>query len=226
MRILSLLMILLGLVLFLNLGRSVDAAQEPRNADIIVSLGGDTFGCRLAKARELYHQGYSDSGKIIYTGSNNLYDEQYSCSSRKSYLQDSGIDPDDTINIDETMISNTVEELLFIKAYMLRHHYSSVLFVSHPTHSGRILKFADLIAEYDEHGLHLMVVSTEPRWWDREHFYTNRQAIEESLKEVFKLVYGLIKYNTPLIYYTKYYEKVRTGEWEASLKRLEREDTK
>jgi len=212
---------LLGIVIFINLGRFVDVTKKPVQADLIVSLGGDTHGCRLTKALELYKAGFSKSKKIIYTSTDFIYNKSLATRSRKAYLQNEGVEAENIVNVDASLVTNTMEELFFVKEYMLRYHLKSVIFVSHPTHSGRIVRLADYIAGYKNSGLSLMVASYEPAWWNREHYYTNRHAIKETGIAIIKLIYNLVKYSSPLIRYTQYSKKISSGSWEQALKRMD-----
>jgi len=105
---------LLALYLFMNLGRFVDVTQQPVKADIIVSFGGDS-GSRIKRSLQLYKEGYSRSHKIIYTGRDQISrqsnDPLYST---KQYLINNGINEDDIVHIDFSMIRNTMEEIFFV----------------------------------------------------------------------------------------------------------------
>lgn len=211
--------LILSLVIFLNFGKFIDVTQKPQKADIIVALGGDESGCRLKTALSLYQDGISKSGKFIYTGENSFSPAM----SRKEYLISNGIKPKDIVHVDETIIFNTMEEVFFIKMYMLKHHLKSVVFVSHPQHSRRISALADNVADYKGSGLEFMVASCHPVWWDRDHYYRNGVALIVTTYEAGKLLYNLIKYGTPLIGQTQYSKKISNGEWEKALERLDYE---
>lgn len=219
--ILLFLLIVSTIIIFINLGRFVDISQKPDKADIIVSLGGGLSGCRLKTTLLLYKNGYSKSGKFIYTGTDFLDKDVDPSLSRKEYLLNNGIKNKDIIHIGKSVIANTMEEVYFIKKYMLAHHYKSVIFVSHPQHSRRISTLAKTVADYEEAGLHLVVASCNPSWWNRNAYYINELAFKETINETGKLIYNLIKYGTPLIQFTKYAKKMQNREWEIVLDRLE-----
>ncbi len=216
-----LLFFLLGLTIFLNLGRFIDVTQKPVPADIIVSLGGDSGG-RIKTALSLYKEGYSKSGKFIYTNRDSIGKWVTPTLSKKVYLQNNGIASGDIIYIDRSIIINTMEEIYFIKKYMLAHNYKSVLFVSHPQHSRRIATLAETIADYEEAGLHLQVASCNPSWWNRTAYYTNEASFKVTILEMGKLVYNLVKYGTPLTHYTKYNKRINSMEWEEALAKLDK----
>ena len=70
-----------------------------------------------------------------------------------------------------------MEELLFIKKYMLYNNYKSVLFVSHPQHSRRISVLANFIANYKENDLQFSIVSCDLEWWDKSNYYKNKTSL-------------------------------------------------
>jgi hypothetical protein len=207
------------IILLISLGRFLDVTQKPVNADIIVSLGGimDSSDFRLKRALKLYKNGFSRSGKIIFTGGI----KKYYYKVWGIYLENNGIPKQDVIYIDQSIAYNTMEEVLFIKQYMLKHHMKSVIFVSHPQHSRRITILANSIAGYKEAGLNLMVASVESRQWRREESYKGIISIKSTISEIVKLFYNLIKYSDPLIQYTQYSKKVQNNEWEKALERLD-----
>ena len=205
----------------MNLGRFVDITEKPIESDIIVSLGGDYSGCRLKTAITLYQKEYSKSKKLIYTGRDHIPETIEPSGSRIKYLRNNNIENKNIIHIDKSIIANTMEEVFFIKKYMLKHHYKSVIFISHPQHSRRISTLATYIADYEKSGLKLQVVSCNPTWWNRSLYYTNKVSIYVTVREIEKLFYNLIKYGTPLIYYTKYTKKINNGKWKAILEKLD-----
>jgi len=206
-------------VLFLNLGRFIDVTQPPQKVDLIVSLGGDS-GCRMHKAVSLYEKGFSTSKKFLYTGDDSISKRLEFSQSKQQYLIHHGLHRKNRIYVDTTLITNTMEEVYFVKQYMLARHYHSVMFVSHPHHSRRIATLAGLIADYAASGLEFEVVSCEPNWWDRQHYYTNKTAIKATLREMAKLLYNVVKYATPLRYYTAYMKENKKKKWDRFIAQL------
>jgi len=206
------------LLVFMNLGRFVDVTEEPSQSDIIVSLGGDYSGCRLKTAITFYKNGYSKSKKFIYTGRDHITKTIESSGSRTKYLLNQHMQNKNLIHIDKSILANTMEEVFFIKKYMLTHNYKSVIFVSHPQHSRRISTLAKYIANYEKSGLTLQVVSCNPIWWNKS--LSNKISIHVTIREIGKLFYNLIKYGTPLVHYTKYAKKIKNGEWKSALEKL------
>jgi len=206
--------------MFINLGCFVDVTEEPKQSDIIVSLGDDFSGCRLKKALSIYKKGYSSVGKLVYTGRDALNPSIDASGSKTTYLLRQNLKNKEFTHIDKSIILNTMEEVLFIKKYMLYHNYKSVMFVSHPQHSRRIKVFAEYIANYKESGLDLSIVSCDPIWWSKKTYYLNKTALKVTIYEIVKLFYNLIKYGTPLINYTKYSQRMKNNDWNIILKKL------
>ena len=200
--------------IFLNLGNFIDVTEEPKQADIIVSLGGDYSGCRLKKAVSIYKDGISKSRIFIYTGTDTTESSFEDVSSRKQYLLNQNIKKENIVHISKKLITNTMEEVLFIKKYMLHNNYKSVLFVSHPQHSRRIFSLANLIADYKGAGLSLSIASCNPGWWEKNRYYTNQISFLVTMQEIEKLFYNLLKYSPPLIGFTSYKENNKDALWE------------
>ncbi len=202
--------------LFLNLGNFMDVTKKAQKSDIIVSLGGDHYGSRIKKATSLYKEGFSTSGLLLYTGPDDLHNDFKEFRSKKQYFLDQKIKDKNTLHIER--ITNTMEELFFIKKYMLYNNYKSVIFISHPHHSRRIETLANIIAGYKENGLTLSIVSSNPLWWEKDKYYTNKTSLTAASLESVKLVYNLIKYNPLLIKYTSYSKRNKEKLWDNILK--------
>ncbi len=213
------LLLLISLFVFLNLGKFLDITKKPQKADIIVSLGGAS-GCRMKTALDLYKEGFSNSSKFIYTGKDSIGKSYSEKNSRKDYLLKNGVKEKNIIHINRSMITNTMEEVFFIKEYMLKHKYKTVIFVSHPHHSRRISTLANVIANYKDVELKLEVVSCNPSWWHKERYYLDETSIKISISETVKLFYNLLKYSPPLIRHTKYTQKIQNNKWTKALNSL------
>jgi len=174
--------------LFLNLGNFFDVSQEPKQSDIIVSLGGDN-GSRIKKTLELYDNNMSKSGKIILTGVDGFDHgmKLYELDWRADYLAKKGVSHQNIVF--NTKAKNTMEEIQFIKRYMLANHLHSVMFVTDPPHSRRIRFFASEVAKYKDANISYRVVATNDAWWDRDHYYRNPDAVIFVLNESIKLSY-------------------------------------
>ncbi len=215
-RILFLFITIITVYLFLNLGNFMDITEEAKKSDIIVSLGGDHYGCRVKKTVSLYKQGISSSGILLYTGPDDLHRDFKEFRSKKQYFLDQNIKDENIFHVNR--ITNTMEELFFIKKYMLHNNYKSVVFVSHPHHSRRIEMLANIIAGYKDNGLNLSIVNCNPVYWEKNKYYTNKTALTATLLDAVKLVYNLVKYNPLLIKYTGYSKINREKLWDNILK--------
>ncbi len=212
-------LLFLALLLFINLGKFTDATQKPEVADIIVSLGGDS-GSRIKKALQLYKQGYSKSHKIIYTGRDQISNQlDHPLYSTKQYLINNDVSENDIIHIDMSMIKNTMEEIFFVKEYMLKHNLKNVIFVSTPFHTRRIKVLADIIAKFNKADLHYTIVGAYT-WKNKNDYYKDKNARSLVIDEVIKLVYNVLKHGTPLIKYTRYNELKENGIWDRNVNKL------
>lgn len=216
-----LIFLLLCVFIFINLGKFVDVTVKPVQSDIIVSLGGDERGSRIQTALSLYKNGFSKSEKILYTSQDAITNKEISPTlSKKTYLLNKGVQNKNIIHINETIVKNTMEEVFFIKKYMLTHNYKSVIFITHPQHSRRISSLAKYIADYDKYGLKFTIVSCNPYWWDKALYFANKTSFKVTILETIKLFYNLLKYGTPLIHYTNYAKKINNKEWDKTLYEL------
>ncbi len=213
------LLFLLSLYIFINLGNFVDNTQKPIKSDIIVSLGGEA-GCRLQEALKLYKEEFSNSKKIIYTGDEFTENGKHPFNKR-DFLEQNGVDKSNIIHIKRSMAYNTMEEIFAIKEMMLKHQLKSVIFVSHPWHTGRISFLANIIANYDDAGLQFTVTACNRNWWHKKYYYKSSSSRRVAIRETKKILYNLIKYATPLIHYTRYATKMKNREWEKVLTQLE-----
>lgn len=214
------LFVLILFLTFINLGNFVDITEEPQASDLIVALGGDGSNARIEKALEIYKQGFSSSKKIIYTGRDIGNAIKQNTLSRRTYLLNNNVNKKNIIHINMKIISNTMEEVLFIKKYMLAHDLKHVTFVSHPHHSRRIYTLSNTIAKYKETGLQVSIVGCSASWWNKCNYYTNRSSIRVTFRELIKLIYNLVKYGTPLIYLTDYYKENKDTKWGNIIKQL------
>ena len=178
----------------LNLGRFLDVAQEPEPSDVVACLSGcDKY--RMAKMVELYRQGYVKRSIIILTSPEPLDETTQSnayCKKHTAQLQKEHIA--DKVIVCSKQISNTMQELLAVKEYLLAHHLKSALIVTDPPITRRASFLADKIADFGKSELKVNVVGSNAPWWDREHYYSNKTANAEVILEVVKLPYNYIKY--------------------------------
>ncbi len=203
----------------MNLGRFTDVTEQPVKADIIVSFGGG-FGSRIKKSLQLYKEGYSRSHKIMYTGTNQASPKPDSpFHNIRQYLLDNDVQEDDIIHIGFPIISNTMEEILFIKEYMLKHNMKHALLVSTPLHTRRIKTLTDIVAKYDDADLRYTITGAYT-WKNKSDYYKDKNTRHYVILEIKKLVYNLLKYGTPLIRYTRYYKLKENGIWDTNINKF------
>ena len=181
------------IIVLMNLGRFLDISDAPQKADIILSLGGGYIE-RVEKSLELYKLGYSKTDKIILTGSliGKLSKKDLNGFHKVKYLKEHSIPEKNIIYAKNT--DNTMQEVLFVKNYMLKHHYRSVIFVSDPPHSRRILFLAKFVNNYDDVNLSSIVVGSDVQWWNRTDYYKDEEARRFVKSEMSKLVHNFIAY--------------------------------
>ncbi len=205
--------------MFLYLGYFVDGTQKPKPSDIIVSLGGGD-GSRIKKALALYKQGYSTSGKFIYTGYEIVNPALVSRFNKRQFLIQNGIAKNKIVTIADDLIFNTAEELYFLKSYMQKYNYKSVLIVSSPIHTTRIKILAKYLANFDDSGIKYTVTSFTQDDWDPSSYYQDPWSRKSVFMEFQKLIYNLLKYSPLLIDKTSYAKKKDGSVWKEALKRL------
>ena len=185
-------LILIILVMISIMGKFFDISQIPKQVDVIVSLGGDN-GLRIKKTLELYDANMSKSQKLILTGVDDFDTSMkvYELDWRADYLSKKGVKEEDIIF--NTTVQNTLEEIFFIKKYLLEHHLHSVIFITDAPHSRRISYFASNIAHYEDANLSYSVVATDNAWWKRDTYYTNPEAVIFVVNESIKLTYYFVQ---------------------------------
>ncbi len=185
--------IVVFMILFLNAGRFFDVTTKPIKSDILISLGGDN-GNRVKKTLELYTYGYSYTNKIILTGIDDFDSNMriYELDWRIYYLKQKGVKEDNIIINDKAI--NSLEEIRDIKKYLIRNDLRSVIFISDPTHSRRLKFFIEEVFKYDKEGLSYQIVSSEAKWWNKNDYYKNADAIIFVINETIKLTYYYLNY--------------------------------
>ncbi len=177
----------------MNLGKFLDITDAPKKADIIVCLGGG-YSERLEKSLQLYKLGYSKANKIIFTGPlmGRQSKEDLDEFDKMKYFKEHGVPEKNIVYAKNTR--NTMQEVVFVKNYMLKHHYRSVIFVSEPPHSRRIIYLAKFVNNYDDADLSCIVVGSDVKWWDRNRYYKDREARRSVIIGMSKLVHNFIAY--------------------------------
>ncbi len=175
------LMSFLLIIYLINIGDYLDVTQEPVKSDIVACLASRDIE-RIYKASELYRMGYSYRRIIILTG--RAYDyENYIKKNipRLRYI------------LDEKS-TRTSEEIKFIKQYMVKHNYKSVIIISDPPHSRRIKILTKLISVKNDENLSYIFVGSNAPWWDPQKYYKSRTAVDRVISETLKILYTYINY--------------------------------
>ena len=197
-RLKSLLYLLSGLLFVtllygLNAGNILDISQKPQKTDAIVVLGGDWFGYRVKKAFALYKEDFSQKKKIVVNGCQQIYLKEgvRVYRSEASYLLAHGIPAK---NIDTPNVcGNTMDEVEWIKRYMLEHKYRSLIIVTDPPHTRRV-RMLTKIAGYSENGIKAIFVGADVPWWNREKYYEDMQALRYVVFETIKIPFNYLAY--------------------------------
>jgi len=84
---------------------------------------------------------------------------------------------------------DTLEEVCFVRKYLMEHHLHSAMFISDPPHSRRIDFFASRIFRYNDQNLSYIVASANDKWWNKNKYFKSLYAIKFSLEEFTKLCY-------------------------------------
>ena len=200
---------LIIIFLIINLGNFLDISEEPIKSDVIISLGGGNLD-RIKKAFELYEKSFSLKKIIILTGdertikdkNNNLDDK------RIKYLKEYHINTNNIIH--EIAVENTIEEINYIKEYLIKNQYASAIIVSDPPHTKRIKYLLNKIHKVNDEYLNFILVKSDVNWWNKETYYKNKKAQMFALSESFKLIYSYFMYEIaePLGFLTLLNEKI------------------
>jgi len=213
-----LLLLLLVLIFFLNLGHFLENTDTPKKADLIVCLGGG-YGARILKSIELYKNGYSLSNKMLLTGNNKYYFSGYK-DLRLKYLKENNISISKSVVFNKKLTS-TRNEIIFIQDYMILNNYSSAIIVSDNPHTARIKLLLNIFKK--DNNLIFYVVGSNPDWWNDGQYYKSKMAISYVINESLKIVYTAVAYgileplgvlpiikqyvSTPFFYIRKYIDR-------------------
>lgn len=167
---------------FLNLGRYLDITEEPKQADIIICLGGNDKK-RVTKSLYLLKKGFSLKNKILYMGTQKaLLSENSEINSLESFIFSKSF-------------KNTYEEVRYLESILLTQKYNSVLIVSDPMHSKRIDFLIKNFTNNLKENIQYSMISTNLEWWNKNYFFLNIKSIVHSFLELNKIIYNYIKYS-------------------------------
>ena len=189
---------------FYNLGYFLDVTEKPTKSDLIVCLGGGDYKKRIEKTIELQKENYLISNTIIFTGTKERKDIE------KKFDENISI-------IFEPTLTNTAQEVKYIKEYMIEHDLSSVLIVADPPQSRRISILKEVYNVKNDQNLSFKVVSNDNRDWNVKYYYQNNNMKQYAFAEVIKIPYNLFVYGVLDsiglldIYYNYFYDYVRAN---------------
>jgi len=175
------LFLLLAIVLFFNVGNYIDVTEKPVKSDLIACMGGGDIE-RAQKSVWLYNQGYSKQNILIMTGNTDDYMAYIKKHAPKLKL------------VQNPKIKNTAGEVRYIKKYMVKHHYKSVIIVSDPPHTRRIKILTNLISVKGDKKFSYVFVGSGVTWWHRSRYYQNRAVLSFALGETLKITYTYFYY--------------------------------
>ena len=187
---------------FYNLGYFLDVTEKPIKSDLIVCLGGGDHSRRVEKTIELQKENYLKSNTIIFTGVKKIKDIEKK------------LDENINIIIDPTL-TNTAQEVKYIKEYMLEHDLSSVLIIADPPQSRRISILKEVYKVKNDDNLSFKIISNDLKIWDSKYYYKNDSSRRYAFAEGIKIVYNVFVYKLINdlglldIYYTYFYDYVK-----------------
>ena len=159
-------------------------------ADIIIVLAGGENEDRLKESLSYYKNNIPKSKLIIYTGGEFTHFKTEPRNSRRYYFENNGIAPSNIINISN--VKNTMDEMMFLKNFMIKNRFNKTTIISDGYHAFRIYFIANHLLDYKKDGLEIDIKSIK---YSEESIFKN---IKYSLIESLKLYYNIIKYKLVL----------------------------
>ena len=178
---------LVALVGLLSVGSFLRAADEPRKADAIVALSGDTSGARAAKAVELYRAGHAPV--IIFSGASV---DPSSAPSAELMAREAialGV-PRDAIVV-EPLARTTEDNARLVREVMVQRGYRSALLVTSGYHERRAaLAFS---RAFEGSGLSFSNAPAADPDWDPVLWWMHADERELTLVELGKLARAYVQ---------------------------------
>ena len=180
--VLTLLFVTICFVLF---GNFLDITEKAQKSDAIVCLGGNID--RSTISIELLKKHYVD--KLYFIGVK---------STLRNHMKKNNIDismiEDKIIYVSK--MHNTMDEILYTDNIVAKNNYKKIMIVTDPPHSRRvdfmIRCFSDNLKNK------YTIVSSKPKWWDKDLYFFNLKAIKFSFSEFGKIFYNYFKYTVYL----------------------------
>jgi uncharacterized SAM-binding protein YcdF (DUF218 family) len=160
--------------------------NEKINPDLLLVLGGGKEEYRLKKSLEYYMQNLPLSKKIIFTGGNFTYLKTNPKNSRIAFFNNAGIDRDNILHVNT--VENTIEEIIYLKDFMIKYGYKKVSIITDRYHLTRVILLTKLL-NYEKYSLQVYVVESD---------YYKDYPIESlfySFLDNIKIYYNYLKYN-------------------------------
>ncbi|WP_068867221.1 YdcF family protein [Prosthecochloris sp. CIB 2401] len=174
--------------MFLSLGVLVSGYHHPpRNADVIVILGGDQ-GRRLETGIQLYKKGYASN--IILTGIDRRYYNPDTPNWRERRLKEHSI-PDRNVIVD-LQSRTTWDEARNTLTAMQANGWKKALVISDPPHMLRLHHTWNRIFADSDH--EFILVATRPEWWEPLTWWQNNLSRKYVLNEIRKNIYYALIY--------------------------------
>jgi uncharacterized SAM-binding protein YcdF (DUF218 family) len=170
-------------IVFLSLGCVVSFhAGNPRHADVIVVLGGDS-GRRVEKGAELFNAGFAPN--VLLTGIDARFYRPGHPNWRERRMRALGV-PKKAIKVD-TESETTWDEAVNAAETMQKNGWKSALVVSDPPHMLRIHQTWGKVFEGSSKTI--ILVPTNPEWWNPVLWWTNRTSYRFVISEIKKNIY-------------------------------------
>lgn len=176
-------LLVIGTVLFFSAGFYLASpAAMPEKADAIIVLGGDG-GARVARALEVFRQGYGRKVLIIRPQGKVALQQE---------LRRSGARPEDIFF--DSASKSTYEEAVNALRLIETRGWKHLLIVTDPPHMRRVGWTWRQVLKGS--GVSFTLVATSAAWWDPEHWWRDQTARDFVVSEYKKLIYYVLMYGT------------------------------
>jgi len=161
--------------------------------DLIIVLAGGEGEYRLKKALDYYKKNIPKSNILIYTGGDFTFLKTSPSYSRRFYFENNGIKASNIIHIEH--VKNTMDEMKFLKKFMIVNSFKKATIISDSYHSYRISFYTKYLLDYKKYNLSINIENSE---YSDKHYFRN---ILYNFFEIIKLYYNIIKYSIVLKFF-------------------------
>ncbi|GGH79953.1 uncharacterized SAM-binding protein YcdF (DUF218 family) [Pullulanibacillus pueri] len=184
-------LILLLLFCLFEAGRYLAVSERPRNADVIIVLGGGD-GERALEASKLYKKGYAPYVMLSNGGLRN-HPSTVEAEKEMGWLKEDGV-PESAI-IPELQAQSTYGNAVYSKRMMKKHHFKSAIVVSSSFHMRRSHYIFEKV--YAGSGIKLIYHAAPTSYYNPDWWWTTKLGWQFTINEYIKLVgyvviYGLV----------------------------------